>query len=462
MSKTFSLEIGERYRVTKPGAALEWLVSTGGGGWSSKQVALPVGAIVEYLGSKRGWGSDNIGVDNFSYAGKQGEFSRAVWGMADKSFLEPAHPDRMASLVPSSVAAKIRKLMEESRFDGYRQFDDPFAVDRMMGTYGPRIEQLPKFYLISPKDLYYSPVSKESYQQIGELLGDDGEARIGAVTISRHENVAYNPPYLIEVRVNTQHKVASIDPCKKLLGLLHGVYFLLWTSHWQSQGDPSYADHLLFERLYLALVDEIDGLAEKMVQMYGKESVALESQFPIASAWVSQWVPESDIYGRALGAERDLQKEIKATYDGMKAGGVLSLGMDDFLMSMANTHETHLYLLQQRMGGILKTSSEAPSEEARFFDSPRKRETRDFAQSGAMSNVSNVSSGLSYDNVNGQPKAERQRLRDTPMTPSEVVKQTPGGSDFSALSRYVVQTEQPTDRGVPQSHDQITKHPDIS
>lgn len=369
---------------------------------------------------------------------------------------------RVAKVVSPVMAQKIRKLMEDSRFDGYRQFDDPFAVDRMMGTYGPRTEQLPKFYVVAPDDFRFSPRLQVPFQQIGELLGDGGEAHIGSVTVSRHENVHYSPPYMIEVRVNTSSRVASADPLKRLLGLFHGIYFLHWTSHWESQGDPSYADHLLFERLYLATIDEIDGLAEKMVQLHGKESVALESQFPVAGAWVARWVPESNLYGRALGAERELQKEVKAVYDGMKAAGTLSLGMDDFLMSVANTHETHLYLLQQRMGGLMSyTASVAPSEEARFFDSPRKREPREFAQSGAMSNVENVSNGLTYDNVQGHPKAERQRLRDTPMTPSEVVKQTPGSGEFSTLSRYLVRTETPTDKGVPQSHADIPKHPDI-
>ena len=41
-----------------------------------------------------------------------------------------------------------------------------------------------------------------------------------------------------------------------LLGLFHAVFWLHWTAHWQTNGDPFYGNHLLFERLYKALVED--------------------------------------------------------------------------------------------------------------------------------------------------------------------------------------------------------------
>ena len=335
-------------------------------------------------------------------------------------------------------------------------------------------------------------------------------------------------------RVAERH-LASNDGMSKgllqgLLGMFHAIYWLHWTTHWQTKGNPYYGDHLLFERLYGALPAEIDTLAEKLVQLHGSEAVDIAEHHPVMGAWLGRWIPEGggdlDPVGRALAAERDFQKSIRSTYEDLKAEGELSLGLDDFLMSTANAHETHLYLLQQRMGGILnrsaslaprvkrqvdgiidwmrplevadlasefrtswrelqrehpdiyrswspadfqeasaylesrsKYASEAPSAEAHFFDSPRKRETAEFAESGALTNIPNVSSHAKYDN--GKPKAERHKLNLTPLTPEEVVNATPGSDEFSTLSRYVVHTEHPTDRGVPQSHDSIPKHPDI-
>ena len=60
----------------------------------------------------------------------------------------------------------------------------------------------------------------------------------------------------------------------QLLGILRAIHWSHWTSHWQARGNPSYSDHLLFERLYKNLEEEIDTLAEKIVSYYGAEAVA--------------------------------------------------------------------------------------------------------------------------------------------------------------------------------------------
>lgn len=347
-----------------------------------------------------------------------------------------------------------------------------------------------------------------------------------------------------------------------LLGLCHALYWHHWTMHWQTKGGPFYGDHLLFERLYSGMVSEIDTVAEKLVQMHGSQAVAVELIYPVTGTWLSRWLSETDPVVRSERAERDFQQAIRSIYDDLKESGELSLGLDDFLMSTANAHETNLYLLQQRLGGqsrvassivpphgykylrddanghpvfikgelgkkpywivsrwgaewalhkydngwhrldepfahyrtpqdaandtgawrhaakyasynqqlwvhghdarlmdmkVGRLASGAPSAESEFFDAPRKRETAEFAESGALTNIPNVSSHAKYDN--GRPKAEKHKLDLTPLTPSEVVGVTPGSGEFSTLSRYVVQTETPTDRGVPQSHDEIPKHP---
>lgn len=47
-------------------------------------------------------------------------------------------------------------------------------------------------------------------------------------------------------------------------------------------------------------------------------------------------------------AEEDIQREIRLTFDTLKAADELTLGMEDFLAATASSHETSLYLLQQR------------------------------------------------------------------------------------------------------------------
>jgi hypothetical protein len=53
----------------------------------------------------------------------------------------------------------------------------------------------------------------------------------------------------------------------------------------------------------------------------------------------------------ALFLERGLQDLLAVVFEGMELAGLLTMGLNDFIMSLASAHETHLYLLQQRLGG---------------------------------------------------------------------------------------------------------------
>lgn len=136
-----------------------------------------------------------------------------------------------------------------------------------------------------------------------------------------------------------------------LLAVLRGVHWSHWTSHWQATGLPYYGDHLLLERLYESVIDEIDTLAEKIVGAYGSSAVQpvdqaqlmTNSLLPLAEAQ-----SEGNPIKRALIMEEALQKIFKRVYSKLDQLDALTLGMDDFLMSMASAHETNLYLLRQR------------------------------------------------------------------------------------------------------------------
>lgn len=143
----------------------------------------------------------------------------------------------------------------------------------------------------------------------------------------------------------------TLSTLQVLLAILRGAHWAHWTSHWQVKGNPYYGDHLLLQRIYEGLIEEIDTLAEKIVGTYGAQAVAPVDQaqlmantiLPIAEAKA-----ESDPIYRALLIEEALQVSFKNIYNSLKEMDVLTLGMDDFIMSMANAHETYLYLLRQR------------------------------------------------------------------------------------------------------------------
>lgn len=138
-----------------------------------------------------------------------------------------------------------------------------------------------------------------------------------------------------------------------LLAVLRGAHFAHWTSHWQVSGENFYGDHELMERIYTSLIEEIDTLAEKIVGTYGANSVNVVEQ---AQLMANQLLPLAEAHSmndpikRALIIEEGLQVIFKNIYDGLKTQEGLTLGLDDFIMSMANAHETNLYLLRQRCG----------------------------------------------------------------------------------------------------------------
>lgn len=142
-------------------------------------------------------------------------------------------------------------------------------------------------------------------------------------------------------------KAMAVKLLQPLLALLRAQYWTYQEAHWQTRGGAYYGNHLLFQRLYESTVDQIDTLAEKMVGTYGTDVVSSAALAPLFDEWVRRWAAVDCPHERGLVSESDLQSVTRQVYERLKAIGELSLGMDDFLMAMANDHETNQYLLRQ-------------------------------------------------------------------------------------------------------------------
>ena len=141
------------------------------------------------------------------------------------------------------------------------------------------------------------------------------------------------------------------DLLKEVLSLLRAQRWLFQTLHWQVEGKDYYEKHLLFQRLYEALDEEIDTLAEKLVGYFGSDVVSAADSMEKSQKWLAGWKDSGDPIATALRAEKQLQALLRRTYDVMNQKKELSLGLDDFLMATASAHETHLYLLGQANKG---------------------------------------------------------------------------------------------------------------
>ena len=134
-----------------------------------------------------------------------------------------------------------------------------------------------------------------------------------------------------------------------LLAHLRTLHWCYWTAHWRAKGDPAYGDHLLFQRLYEGMVDEIDGLAEKCVAYFGEGAVCPVSQMRTAQMLVQQIHESGDLTTGLQMSEDVLQRVIRQLRDRLSESGELSVGLEDYLGGLANAHETNQYLLGQRL-----------------------------------------------------------------------------------------------------------------
>ena len=144
---------------------------------------------------------------------------------------------------------------------------------------------------------------------------------------------------------------AGKDKLRTILATLRAQEQLYFTSHWQSAGSNFYGQHLLFERLYDAQQDQYDALAEKLVCACGKEIVDPVKQITIEKELLTDWVKTDNAVERGLASEKELQGQIKATYDYLKEHNELTPGLDDYLLALSNEHDTNSYLLGQVEGG---------------------------------------------------------------------------------------------------------------
>jgi DNA-binding ferritin-like protein len=163
-------------------------------------------------------------------------------------------------------------------------------------------------------------------------------------------------------------KQASSFRLASLLCLLRAMHWLHWTNHWTVEGDSFYGDHLLFQRLYEAMPEEIDGLAEKIVATYGAGAVNPVAQAETMAGILRRWEMTQDIRTKALVAERDLQQAVGAIKTSLSATGELSTGLENYLDGLLDAHETNLYLLGQRGKGSKMASQLA----ARYLKTTRR------------------------------------------------------------------------------------------
>jgi DNA-binding ferritin-like protein len=133
---------------------------------------------------------------------------------------------------------------------------------------------------------------------------------------------------------------------QKLLAHLNYLNIFYHTAHWLSKSERYYADHLLFQRLYEGVEDEIDKLAERSIVAGGEDSVDRQK----ALDYMVQKEKEVKEMQQANKSFIDVSIKLEEDFLQMLADDTkrMSQGTQTILDDMASLHEEHLYLLTQR------------------------------------------------------------------------------------------------------------------
>lgn len=151
------------------------------------------------------------------------------------------------------------------------------------------------------------------------------------------------------------------------------------------------------------------------------------------SKWFEKW-PNYLVRRPALMIEREISE------DGRQ------------IMASAGGFNARVSRLMRRIAELEKSMT----DENMFFDNPDKRNVRQFAESGAITNkievVQNAVENIDLDKPDALVKSEAILAPPTP----EENREKPGGKGFSTLNRFVVETAEKI-KGLPESRDGIPK-----
>lgn len=125
--------------------------------------------------------------------------------------------------------------------------------------------------------------------------------------------------------------------------------------HWTTKGESYYGDHLLFERLYDSVRGEIDSVAEKTVGLGSNSNVDITLQTSqllklVQGYGMTSTIPQpTELAKRSYLAEMNFLKVTSHLVCSMKEYGTLTRGLDNLVAGIEDGHESHIYLLKQRI-----------------------------------------------------------------------------------------------------------------
>lgn len=147
-----------------------------------------------------------------------------------------------------------------------------------------------------------------------------------------------------------KNSTAESEALATLLAALRALYLLHQAHHWQSRGPSFYGDHLLFQRLYEAVLPEMDSVAERAVGSGHAGLVAAADVTRATQILLDRWQARGASPDAMVKASLSAEGEALALLDEILGAVKFSQGTQNLLQGIADKHEEHVYLLQRRLG----------------------------------------------------------------------------------------------------------------
>lgn len=146
-----------------------------------------------------------------------------------------------------------------------------------------------------------------------------------------------------------------VSVLSQLLAHLRAMHLWMHGAHHVSKGPSFGGDHILIlNTIYDEIQDQVDKLAEKGIGITGDESLGspqriMQEAMPVLSSFPDVTsLPQDQLMQAAYQIEQTFISVLEHQFHSLEQSGQLSLGLNNFLAGLADTHEGYGYFLRQR------------------------------------------------------------------------------------------------------------------
>ena len=137
------------------------------------------------------------------------------------------------------------------------------------------------------------------------------------------------------------------------LAYTEALQMLHHSHHWQTKGNIFYQDHLLFEKLYTGVAEDIDPVGEKLIGL--SKHAKLTNYFhrmEVMNHFLDACTDTSKSYMEvSLAAEKAYIDAGEKIMKSLEKDELLTSGLEQMIGDILDKHEGFVYLLNQRLTG---------------------------------------------------------------------------------------------------------------